>query len=159
MRDLTEDILNQVREMRDSGQREYAHDDNNVFANFDRVSNLLEVDRKKILMAYMLKHIDGIAAYVKGHKSQRENVTGRITDCIVYLTLLWGMIEHDSIPRGEGNPSMHRLWNRIQDEDGSVLDDSDSLLANGVQSESDMPEMRQKRARIEGYSEEVGEPT
>ena len=56
---------------------------------------LLEEDRKKVLMTYMLKHVDGIAAYVKGHKSQREDVTGRITDCMVYLMLLWGMIEEE----------------------------------------------------------------
>ena len=46
-------------------------------------------------MTYMLKHIDGISAYVKGHQSQREDVTGRITDCIVYLMLLWGMIKEE----------------------------------------------------------------
>ena len=44
-------------------------------------------------MVYLLKHIDGICAYLKGHKSQREHVTGRITDAIVYLMLLWGMIK------------------------------------------------------------------
>lgn len=43
-------------------------------------------------MTYFLKHVDGINAFIKGHKSQREDVTGRITDCIVYLMLLWGMI-------------------------------------------------------------------
>ena len=111
MKDLTEDILHQVREMRDNGQREYAHDEDNVFANFDRVSNLLEIDRKKVLMTYMLKHIDGIAAYIKGHKSQREDVTGRITDCIVYLMLLWGMIEEeDGLFSGEkDNLSLHNV--------------------------------------------------
>ena len=44
-------------------------------------------------MVYLLKHIDGISSYVNGHKSQREDVRGRITDSIVYLCLLWGMIE------------------------------------------------------------------
>ena len=46
-------------------------------------------------MTYFLKHVDGISAYVKGHESQREDVTGRITDCIVYLMLLWGMIQEE----------------------------------------------------------------
>jgi len=46
-------------------------------------------------MTYLLKHIDGISAYVKGHKSQREDVTGRITDAIVYLMLLWAMVVED----------------------------------------------------------------
>ena len=88
-------IIKEVTLVRDEGQKEYAHDEKDVFANFNRVANLLEEDRKKVLMTYMLKHIDGIAAYVKGHKSQREDVTGRITDCMVYLMLLWGMIEEE----------------------------------------------------------------
>ena len=44
-------------------------------------------------MTYLLKHIDGISAFVNGYTSQREDVRGRITDVIVYLCLLWGMIE------------------------------------------------------------------
>jgi len=43
----------------------------------------------------MLKHIDGICSFVEGHKSQREDVRGRITDVIVYLCLLWGMVEQN----------------------------------------------------------------
>ena len=46
-------------------------------------------------MTYFLKHVDGINAFIKGHNSQREDVTGRITDCIVYLMLLWGMIKEE----------------------------------------------------------------
>tara|TARA_R100001594_G_scaffold149739_1_gene208431 strand:- start:93 stop:287 length:195 start_codon:yes stop_codon:yes gene_type:complete len=46
-------------------------------------------------MVYLLKHIDGISSFVNGHHSQREDVRGRITDAIVYLCLLWGMIEDD----------------------------------------------------------------
>ena len=88
-------ILEKVSETRSSGQLEYAHDEDEVFANFNRVSDLLEEDRKKVLMTYLLKHIDGIAAYVKGYESQREDVRGRITDSIVYLMLLWGMIEEE----------------------------------------------------------------
>ena len=44
-------------------------------------------------MVYMLKHIDGISSYIQGHHSQREDVSGRITDAIVYLFLLWAMID------------------------------------------------------------------
>ena len=84
-----------ILKTRDSGQEEYAHDEANVFANFERVGNTLGVPKEKILMTYMLKHIDGIVSYVDGHKSQREEVSGRITDAIVYLLLLWGMIEED----------------------------------------------------------------
>jgi hypothetical protein len=89
------EIIEIVKSTRDSGQKEYAHDEKDVFANFNRVSELLEIPRQKVLYTYLLKHIDGIAAYTKGHTSQREDVTGRITDAIVYLMLLWAMIEED----------------------------------------------------------------
>ena len=85
--------LKQVLKTRDAGQKEYAHDVDNVFANFERSASLLDIPRDKALMVFLLKHIDGISAHVKGHTSQREDVTGRITDAIVYLCLLRGMIE------------------------------------------------------------------
>ena len=82
-----------MSQTRKSGQSEYAHDKNNVFANFDRVAKALNSTREKVLLTYLLKHIDGIIAYVNGHQSQREDVRGRITDVIVYLMLLWGMVD------------------------------------------------------------------
>tara|TARA_R110002051_G_scaffold325708_1_gene430367 strand:- start:1227 stop:1424 length:198 start_codon:yes stop_codon:yes gene_type:complete len=57
------------------------------------VAEYVDSSREKVLMTYLLKHIDGISSFVNGHKSQREDVRGRITDAIVYLCLLWGMIE------------------------------------------------------------------
>jgi len=159
MNDITEDIINEVRRMRDAGQKEYAHDTDNVFANFDRVSNLLDVDRKKVLMTYMLKHVDGIAAYINGHKSQRENVTGRITDCIVYLTLLWGMIEDDKVHRKESHPSMHHVWNRIESEGGGIHTSTGRILGDRLSPDDIVSEMREERARLKEQDREVGEPT
>ena len=78
--------------MRAAGQKEYARKNNNAFANFERVGKNLDLSREDVLLVYLLKHIDGICSFVKGHKSQREDVRGRITDAIVYLCLLWGMI-------------------------------------------------------------------
>ena len=154
-------ILKEVTTMRDAGQAEYAHDNGDVFANFNRVSNLLDVDRKKVLMTYMLKHVDGIAAYVKGHKSQREDVTGRITDCVVYLMLLWAMIEEENgiVHREKGNPSMHNMWDRFQAEDGSILADKRRTLDDRIHSESDLSQMRKAGNRIKRKIKEVGEPT
>ena len=83
----------QVQQTRDDGQKEYAHSEENVFANFERVGKAIDVSPDKTLMVYLLKHIDGITAYISGHKSQREDVRGRIKDAIVYLMLLWAMIE------------------------------------------------------------------
>ena len=93
---IQEEILPQVLKTRDAGQKEYAHDVENVFANFERIANALDTSREKVLMVYLLKHIDGISAYSKGHRSQRESFRGRITDAIVYLMLLWAMSREDS---------------------------------------------------------------
>jgi len=57
------------------------------------VGEYVDTSREKVLMTYLLKHIDGITSFVSGHRSQREDVRGRITDAIVYLCLLWGMID------------------------------------------------------------------
>jgi hypothetical protein len=84
-------IIPTITKNRDAGQKEYAQDSDNVFANFERIAKALDQSKEQVLMTYLLKHIDGIIAYVKGHKSQREDVTGRITDAIVYLMLLWAM--------------------------------------------------------------------
>ena len=81
--------------MRAAGQKEYARKTSNAFANFERVADHIECTREKVLMVYLLKHIDGIISFVNGHKSQREDVTGRITDAITYLCLLWGMVEEE----------------------------------------------------------------
>mgnify|MGYP003648803593 CR=1 FL=1 len=83
----------EISKTRESGQKEYAHSKDNVFANFERIGKALQISREKVLMTYLLKHVDGIKAYVNGHQSQREDVRGRITDIIVYLMLLWGMVE------------------------------------------------------------------
>jgi|TARA_R100000700_G_scaffold34324_1_gene42365 hypothetical protein len=92
-KELTKVIIDKISKARDAGQEEYAHDQADVFANFNRVSSTLGVKREKVLLTYLLKHIDGIVSYVNGHESQREDVTGRITDVIVYSMLLWGMVQ------------------------------------------------------------------
>jgi hypothetical protein len=93
---IQEEILPQIIKTRNAGQKEYAHNTENVFANFERVAEATDSTREKVLMVYLLKHMDGISAYVKGYKSQREDVTGRITDAIVYLMLLWAMSKDDA---------------------------------------------------------------
>ena len=88
-------VFTECNKFRAAGQAEYAHKDENAFANFDRVAERLGIDRKAILMVYCEKHIDGIHSFVQGHKSQREDVRGRINDVIVYMCLLRGMIEEE----------------------------------------------------------------
>ena len=87
--------ITQILQTRDDGQKEYARNIDNVFANFQRVGKYVGILQEQVLMVYLLKHIDGIMAYVNGHKSQREGVEGRITDAIVYLLLLRGMVDEN----------------------------------------------------------------
>lgn len=95
MEDVMILVFSECQRLRDAGQAEYAHKEENAFANFERVAERLGLDRKAVLMVYAEKHIDGIHSFIQGHKSQRENVTGRINDVIVYMCLLRGMIEEE----------------------------------------------------------------
>ena len=90
-------IFEQVEQVHVEGQQEYAMNEDNVFANFQRISNQTGLDQKMVLWIYLMKHIDGIASHIKGHRSQREEVQGRLTDAIVYLCILWGMIETEDL--------------------------------------------------------------
>lgn len=88
-----DECFEKIQDLRIAGQKEYAHEEDNCFANFERVANYLGIDRERVLATYLVKHIDGITAHLRGHRSQREPVTGRIDDAIVYLFLLRGMID------------------------------------------------------------------
>ena len=93
MKELMTEVFAECQALREAGQKEYAHSQEDALANFKRVASLSGITQEQVLMTYMYKHIDGISAYIKGHKSQREDVRGRINDCIVYLCLLRGMVE------------------------------------------------------------------
>tara|TARA_R100000808_G_C2151383_1_gene160400 strand:- start:2319 stop:2705 length:387 start_codon:yes stop_codon:yes gene_type:complete len=90
---IMDEIFTKCIDTHEKGQKEYAGDSMDVYANFKRVAKQTNLDRMQVLMVYLLKHIDGIGNYVKGHETQREPIQGRIIDAIVYLTMLWGMIQ------------------------------------------------------------------
>jgi hypothetical protein len=96
MQTIMDKVFNECNMLRDGGQKEYAHRDENAFANFERVAERLCLDRKQVLLVYLEKHLDGIHSFVQGYKSQREDVRGRINDLIVYGCLLRGMIEEET---------------------------------------------------------------
>ncbi len=89
-------FFEEIMALRNAGQKEYAHDAESPFANFERGAKDMEIDRKKVLWVYAMKHKDGIAAAIKGHTSQREDVRGRINDLIVYLLLLRGVYNEEA---------------------------------------------------------------
>ncbi len=97
----------EIMALRRAGPKEYAHDSSSPFANFERAEDDTGVDAKKVLWIFAMKNKDGIAAYIKGHTSQREDVRGRINDLIVYLLLLRGKINEEV--GNSGNFGMGKL--------------------------------------------------
>ena len=88
-------IIPSIIKTRNSGGEEYARDEENIFANFQRISDSLDITVEECIMVYAMKHIDGIVAHVQGTTSQREDVRGRLTDLIVYMCLLWAYLVKD----------------------------------------------------------------
>ena len=86
-------IIPEVKKTRASGQAEYARTEQDVLANFKRIGKSLNLPVEKVISVYLMKHFDGVLSYTEGHESQREDVTGRLTDIIVYCCLLWASIE------------------------------------------------------------------
>ena len=87
-------IVEEVKQTRDSGQDEYASP-SNVFEDFVQTAELTGTTPAMVLYTFLNKHMRGIGAFIRGQKSQREDVTGRIKDAIVYLMLLWAMVEEE----------------------------------------------------------------
>src|SRR5690606_2826948 len=76
-------------------QKEYVHPVI-VFANFDKLADDLDTDRKKILFIYMKKHLDAIRNFINDPNCLvREPILGRTGDVIVYLLLLEFMVVDD----------------------------------------------------------------
>lgn len=92
-----EDTFAEIMHLRKEGQKEYAHNFATPFRNFEKLASDLHMTREQVLWVYLSKHLDGIIAYLNGHRSQRESIHGRIHDCIVYLLLLKSMIVEDEI--------------------------------------------------------------
>jgi hypothetical protein len=90
---LMDEIFVQCQATRNAGQKEYAHDEGNALANFERTGQDLSIPREKVWWIFAKKHWDGVLAWINGHRSQREDVRGRIKDLIVYLVLLWAMVD------------------------------------------------------------------
>ena len=85
---------NEIMPTRQSGQKEYASD-KDAFSNFKDQGKELDLDPKIVLWVHAMKHKSGIANYLRGVKSQREDVRGRINDLIVYMFILRGIIEEE----------------------------------------------------------------
>lgn len=125
MAGLMTTVFGECHDLRDKGQKEYAHDEDDAFANFKRVAERLKITKEQVLMVYLEKHIDGIHSYIQGHQSQREDVRGRINDVIVYLCLLRGMIEENDV--------MDNLLSRSE----GIMKRTEELESNEIVEEGD----------------------
>ena len=96
---LMSEVFADCQKTREAGQKEYAHDEENALRNFEQTGLDLGIPREKVLYIFAKKHWDGVLAWINGHRSQRENVRGRIKDIIVYLILLWSMVDDDEAPK------------------------------------------------------------
>jgi len=65
----------------------------NILANFERVSQNLNITPQTALLIYMEKHIDAIRTYIRYGSVTSEPIEGRIKDARVYLSLLRAMVE------------------------------------------------------------------
>src|SRR5690606_38174802 len=74
-------------------------------ANFDRLAALLDTSREEVILVYLVKHLDGIISHVRGHRSQREHVSGRFADLHAYLLLLEASLTASEAPRSDEEPS------------------------------------------------------
>lgn len=102
MAEVMEHIFQDCHELRDKAHHEYAGGED-ALGNFKRLGALLDLPPEKVLMVYAVKHLDGILAYIRGHRSQREPVEGRIRDFIVYMTLLEGLNKEKARKQYESN--------------------------------------------------------
>lgn len=87
-----EELFGRLARVRSHGQSEYARSDDNAFRNFEWVASILGLTRDQVAAVYMLKHIDGICGWLCGNKNQRDSISGRIEDAIMYLIIIDGMI-------------------------------------------------------------------
>jgi hypothetical protein len=86
------DVAEKLRGLSNSKGVEYAGSDNQ-FANFERLADRLGLDRERVLMVYLSKHMDAIDSWIKTRKEYSEPIEGRIEDAILYLTLLLAMVK------------------------------------------------------------------
>jgi hypothetical protein len=102
------------------GSKEYAAEDD-AFHNFDTVGEIVRcphcakpIGPLVVAMVYFLKHVFGVLAWVGGHRSQREDVQGRIKDARLYLGLTAAMADRESIvARDEERESAERITSEI----------------------------------------------
>lgn len=108
-------MISEIKHTRDAGQDEYASP-SNVFDDFIQTAELTGTTPGMVLYTFLNKHMRGIGAFIRGRKSQREHVTGRIKDAIVYLMLLWAMVEEEEHKDKLNQEQANQMANKTADK-------------------------------------------
>ena len=66
--ELMDRVFKDCQGTREQGQKEYAHDEQNALANFERTGKDLGIPREKVLWIFLKKHTDGVLAWINGHR-------------------------------------------------------------------------------------------
>lgn len=83
--------------------QEYANNDDDQLDNFKRLSKNLGMPPEKCLMVYATKHFDSLNYFIKNIENSEyinnlsEPIEGRISDIILYMCLLEGLIVERNI--------------------------------------------------------------
>lgn len=123
---LMEQIFHDCQATREQGQAEYAHREENALENFNAEERNLGIPRMKVWAVLAGKHWRGVRAFINGRKSQREDVRGRIKDLIVYLVLLWAMIDDDDealTEQGNGRVSLFDPNEVLRRKNEAIMDE------------------------------------
>ena len=89
---LLDRIVAKEKEIGKTKAVEYTQNDDRL-DNFKRLAKELGLAPEQILSVYLKKHLDAIMRYCRTGETLSEDITGRILDARVYLSLLWGLVE------------------------------------------------------------------
>jgi hypothetical protein len=89
------DLYVEVLKIKDTKGKEYANSTDR-FANFNRLSNRLDISNLQVAWIYLVKHLDAIESYIKTGKTfSTESIRSRFIDAITYLFLIAGIVEEN----------------------------------------------------------------
>ena len=90
---IAEKFFERCLEVSKAKGEEYTIGTGEKFKNFESVGERLGLSAEKVLMVYLLKHMDSIRYYIlHGTEASDESIDGRILDAVNYLVLLYGIL-------------------------------------------------------------------
>ena len=92
---LTDQVLSQVVNMKNTKGKEYANSEIDRLANFYDIAKETGASPLVVWSVYFKKHLRAIDFFVKNGNVRSESIEGRFVDAITYLLLGYGLVvEH-----------------------------------------------------------------